>query len=95
MFNSARGWLFSVPATHSIAFFPEDGTCLEAECLPWESLLCNETALKEFVDNFQATQMLTASSCFCFYLESPPHKLSEWFENLLRTTKNSAQKVLS
>jgi hypothetical protein len=76
----AKGWLFAVPATQSIAFFPAVQENKDAELLPWDALLTDDTSLTQFAADMNATSVRIATSCLCFYIESSTKELKAWFD---------------
>jgi hypothetical protein len=85
-----QGWLFAVPSTLSISFFPAERSCLAAEHMPWQSLFNNELRMRQFLSGVNAAEIPVAAGCLCFYIDCDEEQLKEAFEQT-RTGKTIMQ----
>lgn len=87
--KNIRGWLFGVPATQSVGFFPASQDCVVAECLPWQNLLSDdENVLTDFIEKMHGVPLLPQGPCFCYYFDCSSEELSGWFNGTAPTEKN-------
>jgi hypothetical protein len=77
--DKVEGWLFAVPSTHSISFFPAFPQCVTAELLPWQSLLIDAGMLTRFANDMKLTTVTIDPLAFCYYIHQSEATLETWF----------------
>jgi hypothetical protein len=80
MSTQILGWLFVVPPTFSISFFPANTDSAQAELLPWPALLSDANRLSELADALSFVVIHVPPPCLCFCIDNSLCDLKDWFE---------------